>query len=123
MLRPMQLSAEDIAELTRLEEAMWIAATRFDAGFQQERFAPDFCEIGRSGRVYTREEMIFTGGGDINGLLPLDGLEIRRAAVERGIPCITSIDTARAMVSAMAKANSVYSVQPLPLYRRTGFGY
>ena len=24
----------------------------------------------------------------------LDGLEIRRAAVERGIPCITSIDTA-----------------------------
>jgi carbamoyl-phosphate synthase large subunit len=53
----------------------------------------------------------------------LDGLEIRRAAVERGIPCITSIDTARAMVSAMAKSNSVYSVQPLPLYRRTGFGY
>jgi carbamoyl-phosphate synthase large subunit len=53
----------------------------------------------------------------------LDGLEIRRAAVERGIPCITSIDTARAMVSAMANANSVYSVQPLPLYRRSGFGY
>jgi carbamoyl-phosphate synthase large subunit len=53
----------------------------------------------------------------------LDGLEIRRAAVERGIPCITSIDTARAMVSAMATSNSVYSVQPLPLYRRTGFGY
>ena len=53
----------------------------------------------------------------------LDGLEIRRAAVERGIPCITSIDTARAMVSAMAKSNSVYSVQPLPSYRQTGHGY
>jgi carbamoyl-phosphate synthase large subunit len=53
----------------------------------------------------------------------LDGLEIRRAAVERGIPCITSIDTARAMIGAMANASSVYTVQPLPEYRRTGFGY
>ena len=35
----------------------------------------------------------------------LDGLEIRRAAVERGVPCITSIDTARAMVAAMERAN------------------
>jgi carbamoyl-phosphate synthase large subunit len=53
----------------------------------------------------------------------LDGLAIRRAAVERGIPCVTSIDTARAMVSAMKKATSAYSVQPLPSYRRRGFGY
>jgi carbamoyl-phosphate synthase large subunit len=53
----------------------------------------------------------------------LDGLEIRRAAVERGIPCITSIDTARAMVAAMAKATDVYTVQPMPAYRRVGFGY
>ncbi|MGH2533656.1 MAG: carbamoyl-phosphate synthase large subunit [Thermomicrobiales bacterium] len=53
----------------------------------------------------------------------LDGLEIRRAAVERGIPCITSIDTARAMVDAMAMASAVYTVQPLPDYRRHAFGY
>ncbi len=53
----------------------------------------------------------------------LDGLQIRRAAVERGIPCITSIDTARAMTDAMASAGSVYTVQPVPAYRRHGFGY
>ncbi|MFL5760537.1 MAG: carbamoyl-phosphate synthase large subunit [Thermomicrobiales bacterium] len=53
----------------------------------------------------------------------LDGLEIRRAAVERGIPCITSIDTARVMVTAMQKANSIYSVQPFRTYRESGFGY
>ncbi|CAN5792140.1 carbamoyl-phosphate synthase large subunit [soil metagenome] len=53
----------------------------------------------------------------------LDGLEIRRAAVERGIPCITSIDTARAMVSAMANASDAYTVQPLPAYRRSALGY
>jgi carbamoyl-phosphate synthase large subunit len=53
----------------------------------------------------------------------LDGLEIRRAAVERGIPCITSIDTARAMISAMTNASDAYSVLPLPSYRTSGFGY
>ncbi|MGI8476864.1 MAG: carbamoyl-phosphate synthase large subunit [Thermomicrobiales bacterium] len=53
----------------------------------------------------------------------LDGLVIRRAVVERGIPCITSIDTARAMIGAMAKASAVYSVQPLGAYRESGFGY
>ncbi|MFM9108531.1 MAG: carbamoyl-phosphate synthase large subunit, partial [Chloroflexota bacterium] len=53
----------------------------------------------------------------------LDGLEIRRAAVERGIPCITSIDTARTVVDAMARANAVYTVNPLPAYRERAIGY
>ncbi len=53
----------------------------------------------------------------------LDGIEIRRAAVERGVPCITSIDTARTIVEAMAKSDAVYTVQPFPEYRITGTGY
>ena len=48
----------------------------------------------------------------------LDGFQIRRAAVERGIPCVTSIDTARAIVEATSKASGAYAVQPLPEYRR-----
>jgi hypothetical protein len=74
----MQLLPEDIAELTRLEEAMWTAATRLDAVFQQQRFASDFFEFGRSGRIYAREQVILAGGGEINARLPLDGLQIRR---------------------------------------------
>ncbi|HYO30590.1 MAG TPA: carbamoyl phosphate synthase large subunit, partial [Thermomicrobiales bacterium] len=53
----------------------------------------------------------------------LDGIEIRRAAVERGIPCITSIDTAKTVVDAMSRANAVYTIQPLPAYRQQAFGY
>jgi len=53
----------------------------------------------------------------------LDGIEIRRAAVERGVPCITSIDTARTIVDAMAKSDAVYTVQPFPEYRSSGTGY
>jgi len=53
----------------------------------------------------------------------LDGIEIRRAAVERGVPCITSIDTARTIVDAMANSDAVYTVQPFPEYRSSGTGY
>jgi len=47
-----------------------------------------------------------------------DGFKIRRAAVERGIPCITSLDTARAVVKAASLGGDTFTVQPLPLYRR-----
>jgi carbamoyl-phosphate synthase large subunit len=54
----------------------------------------------------------------------LDGFQIRRAAVEKGIPCITSIDTAKAVVNAMRLSTGAYSVQPLPSYRnRVPVGY
>ena len=51
---------EDKAELTRLEQAMWRAETRLDLAFQEARFAPDFLEFGRSGRVYNRAQIIRT---------------------------------------------------------------
>ena len=82
------------------------------------RGSPDMLDVILQGTVH----------GVINSPGPadkevLDGLAIRRAAVERGIPCITSIDTARAMIGAMSKASAVYSVQPLGTYRESGFGY
>ncbi|MFN3336328.1 MAG: hypothetical protein ACK42I_02360, partial [Thermomicrobium sp.] len=45
-----------------------------------------------------------------------DGFLIRRAAVERGMPCLTSLDTARALVRAL-RGCATYTVQPLPAYR------
>lgn len=44
-----------------------------------------------------------------------DGFRIRRAAVEHGIPCLTSLDTARAIVDALKALNSGEKVQILPL--------
>jgi carbamoyl-phosphate synthase large subunit len=50
----------------------------------------------------------------------LDGFEIRRAAVENGVPCYTSLDTVRAAVTARAalEGASGYNIQPLPWYRQ-----
>ena len=46
-----------------------------------------------------------------------DGFEIRRAAVEKRIPCFTSLDTARAAADALVNGSQIYSAQPLPDYR------
>ncbi|HZR00542.1 MAG TPA: carbamoyl-phosphate synthase large subunit [Chloroflexota bacterium] len=45
-----------------------------------------------------------------------DGFEIRRAAVERGLPCFTSLDTLRALVESLEGGESGWDVRPLPEY-------
>ncbi len=47
-----------------------------------------------------------------------DGFEIRRAAVEKRIPCFTSLDTANAAVDVVLNGSQTYNVLPLPEYRR-----
>jgi hypothetical protein len=71
------LSPEDQAELKRLEEGMWVEASRFDPSFQQARFAEDFFEFGRSGRVYSRSQAIRTDTTPLMARLPLQNLRFR----------------------------------------------
>jgi hypothetical protein len=71
------LTAEDHATLIELEESMWREATRFDLAFQQRSFAADFVEFGRSGRMYTREDIIRTEASPICATLPLPNLKVR----------------------------------------------
>lgn len=71
------LSEEDRAILTCLEEDMWREVTRFDQTFQEQRFAADFFEFGRSGRVYTRNQIIRLNSQPIHAVLPLPNLAIR----------------------------------------------
>ena len=82
------------------------------------RGSPDMLDVILDGTV----DGVINTPGPANKEL-LDGLSIRRAAVERGIPCITSIETARTVVEAMSPEGADYTVQPLPAYRRHGFGY
>lgn len=75
------LSAQDIATLTALEEALWRAPTRFDRAFMERTLAADFCEIGRSGRTYTREQTLaIAPQASIQAVLPLPNLRIRLLA-------------------------------------------
>ncbi|HWV34698.1 MAG TPA: carbamoyl-phosphate synthase large subunit, partial [Thermomicrobiales bacterium] len=82
------------------------------------RGSPDMLDVILNGTV---DGIINTPGPADKEVL--DGLEIRRAAVERGIPCITSVDTARTMVKAMEQASATYSIEPLQSYRDHFVGY
>jgi carbamoyl-phosphate synthase large subunit len=75
--------------------------------------SPDILDIILEGTV---DAIINTPGPAQKEVL--DGFQIRRAAVERGIPCVTSIDTARAIVEATSKSSGAYAVEPLPEYRQ-----
>ncbi len=64
--------------------------------------------------------VINTLSGDTSVLR--DGFYIRRAAVERRIPCFTSLDTARAAVECLLMERGSYSVQQIDAYLRPAEG-
>lgn len=77
MVMAISPSAQDLADLTRLEESMWRESTRFDVAFQERSFAVDFMEFGHSGRIYTRDEIIRHDSQTIHAVLPLPNLSVR----------------------------------------------
>ncbi|HXM52902.1 MAG TPA: hypothetical protein VN913_06465, partial [Candidatus Binatus sp.] len=65
---------------------------------------PNVVDVIRSGQVQLVVNTVSMSAPAANngGGVPLrDGYEIRRASVERRIPCLTSLDTARALVQAL----------------------
>ncbi len=65
---------------------------------------PNVVDVIQSGQVQLVVNTVSTSASVANngGGVPLrDGYEIRRASVERRIPCLTSLDTARALVQAL----------------------
>ena len=76
----LQLTQEERDLLQRLEEDLWREETRFDRPYMETLFAPDFCEIGRSGRLYEREETLSLPKQPIDAVIPLPDFRIRELA-------------------------------------------
>ncbi len=73
--------------------------------------SPDIIDIINSGTIVGIVNTI-TGGR----VALQDGFHIRRTAVERRIPCFTSLDTARAALRALTRSKGTYNVKPLSDY-------
>lgn len=75
----MTISSDLFAELYELEESLWRPEDRFSPEKMELIFAADFFEFGRSGRTYTREQIMPTAesGGDIPIELPLIDFKVR----------------------------------------------
>jgi hypothetical protein len=102
------LNAEDHAEIVRLEEAMWREATRFDLTFQEATFSDDFVEFGRSGRVFTRAEIIRTDSQPILAKLPLANLHLKALDVNTVLVTYNS-QAVYAGVVEHARRSSIWS--------------
>ena len=72
---------------------------------------PNVVDVIEDGTV---DAVINTVTGDREVLQ--DGFQIRRAAVDRRIPCFTSLDTARAAAESIADGATTYNVKPLSHY-------
>lgn len=71
-------------ELRELEESLWRAETRFNDPLMNKIFADDFCEFGRSGRIYQRQEMLLgqNGTSEIHAIFPLQDFRVRALSPE-----------------------------------------
>ena len=72
---------------------------------------PNVVDVVADGTV---QAVVNTLSGDTSVLR--DGFYIRRAAVERRIPCFTSLDTARAAVESLLAEDGSYSIQTIDEY-------
>ncbi|HUF54032.1 MAG TPA: carbamoyl-phosphate synthase large subunit [Dehalococcoidia bacterium] len=79
---------------------------RLDEGY------PNVVDVIREGTV---DAVINTPEGRVTETLR-DGFHIRRAAAEKRIPCLTSIDTAKAAIDALARGTQEFTIQPLRDY-------
>jgi carbamoyl-phosphate synthase large subunit len=77
------------------------------------RSHPNVVDVIGSGEVHLVVNTVSDRNGDTGPLR--DGYEIRRAAAERRIPCLTSLDTAAALVDALRQARRRPPRQVAPL--------
>jgi len=70
-----ELNRDEALTLQAMEEAMWRPETRFDRRYMEAVLAENFSEVGRSGRLFTREDTLDLQPVEIDIEFPLRGFE------------------------------------------------
>ena len=104
----MELSQDDYKILECLETDLWRTAVRHDRQRMDEVFAADFFEFGRSGRVYSRAQLIATNGEPIDAVLPLPEFRARLITSEVAQVTYNSVVTDRGEV-LYGRRSSIWS--------------
>ena len=77
----------------------------------------DVITQGKVDLVINTMSNIYAEPGEVGGPVFKDGFEIRRAAVERRIPCLTSLDTATALLESAVAASRDMEVRTIEEWR------
>jgi carbamoyl-phosphate synthase large subunit len=78
----------------------------------------DIITQGQVDLVINTMSNIYAEPGEVGGPVFKDGFEIRRAAVERRIPCLTSLDTATALLESAVAASREMEVRTIDEWRQ-----
>ncbi|WP_084103323.1 DUF4440 domain-containing protein [Demequina sp. NBRC 110056] len=84
-----ELNRDEALTLQAMEEAMWRPETRFDRAYMEAVLAENFSEVGRSGRVFTREDTLELQPIDIDVQLPLT--EFSAVAICEDVALVTYV--------------------------------
>jgi carbamoyl-phosphate synthase large subunit len=82
----------------------------------------DVITAGEVELVINTMSNIYSESSEAGGPVFKDGFEIRRAAVERRIPCLTSLDTAAALLESAATAPAEMEVRTIDEWRQGAAG-
>jgi hypothetical protein len=107
----MVMDNEPFATLSRLEELLWRDETRFDVELMDVTFGDDMMEIGRSGRLYDRKQLLHTKRERIDAVLPLLDLSIRLLNAETALVTYISAATCDEVVE-YARRSSIWTKAP-----------
>ncbi len=104
----MKISSEDREILASLEAELWREVTRFDNLRMQEMIAPDFWEIGRSGRVYQRADTLSVPRQPLDVVMPLPDFQVRLLASDIAQVTYQSVVTVAGAIE-YARRSSIWS--------------
>ena len=76
----MALDATTALTLQALEESMWRTDTRFDRAYMEAVLHPEFTEVGRSGRLFSREEVLDMPHVEIRVEIPRETFAVSEVA-------------------------------------------
>ena len=103
----MKPNQEDFDKLKELEESLWRSETRFDRDYMDQILAPKFYEFGRSGKRYTREQILETERGEINIELPLIDFQVN--VIEENVYLVTYISKVMYEELEVGNRSSIWS--------------
>ena len=75
-------TTDDLEALYALEVSLWRSESRYDLAHQEKIFAPNCFEFGRSGKRYTREDLIAADGPPLQAKLPLAFFHVRMLSAD-----------------------------------------
>jgi len=96
--------------LRQLEETLWVSETRFNVSLMEQTFADDCYEVGRSGKIYDRQQLLNAAKQHIDAEIPLPDFTVKLLASDVAMVRYQSIVTAADVVER-AHRISIWSKQ------------